>query len=113
MGLRNQRAICPQCGGKIHTQPKGLGHVTWANSGPLAQTGSECQHCGVPLTGKVTLTGYAVVDETRPNPREPHARAASAPESRDEYLARINSTTLGQPKNKRKATLDPMTGEPV
>lgn len=59
MGMRNLRAICPNCGGKIHTQPKGLGHITWANSWFLVQTGSECQHCGVALTGKVTAGGKA------------------------------------------------------
>lgn len=53
MGIRNMRAICPNCGGKIHTQPKGLGNFTWANSWMLVQTGSECQHCGVALSGKV------------------------------------------------------------
>lgn len=53
MGLRNNRAICPNCGGKIHTQPKGLGHITWMNSWFLVETGKECQHCGAALTGKV------------------------------------------------------------
>ena len=53
MGLRNLRAICPNCGSKIHTQPKGLGHITWANSWMNVQTGKECPYCGVALTGKV------------------------------------------------------------
>ena len=53
MGVRNLRAVCPKCGGKIATQPRGLGHITWANSWFLVQTGTECQHCGVKLTGKV------------------------------------------------------------
>ena len=35
MGIKCLRAICPGCGGKIHTQPKGLGAVTWMASGPL------------------------------------------------------------------------------
>lgn len=30
MGIRNLRAICPNCGGKITAQPKGVGHLTWA-----------------------------------------------------------------------------------
>lgn len=42
----NMRAICPNCGGKIHTQPKGLGHFTWARSGPLVKTGTTCEHWG-------------------------------------------------------------------
>jgi ribosomal protein S27AE len=53
VGLRNLRAICPNCGAKIHTQPKGLGHITWANSWVNVQTGKECPFCGVALTGKV------------------------------------------------------------
>jgi uncharacterized protein (DUF983 family) len=59
MGVRNLRAVCPNCGGKIHTQPKGLGHITWANSWLLVQTGAECQWCGVALTGKVSGDGRA------------------------------------------------------
>ncbi len=60
MGVRNTRAICPNCGGKIHTQPKGLGHFSlWANSWFLVQTGDECQHCGVALTGRVKYDNRA------------------------------------------------------
>jgi hypothetical protein len=65
VGLRNLRAICPNCGAKIHTQPKGLGHITWANSWVLAQTGRECPYCGVALTGKITAAGRA---ELAPSP---------------------------------------------
>jgi len=61
MGLMNVRAICPNCGGKIHTQPKGLGHLTWMRNGPLVQTGSVCQHCGVALSGRVRLGNRAVL----------------------------------------------------
>lgn len=63
MGMRSLRAICPNCGGKIHTQPKGLGHFTWANSWMLVQTGSECQHCGVALSGKVAADNKAILAE--------------------------------------------------
>jgi hypothetical protein len=66
MGLRSLRATCPNCGGKIHTRPMGLGHLTWANSWVFAQTGTECQHCNVPLTGKITPGGMAVLDEAKP-----------------------------------------------
>lgn len=66
MGLRNLRAICPNCGGKIHTQPKGLGHLTWANSWVFAKTGSECQHCDVALTGKVKADGRAELAAAAP-----------------------------------------------
>lgn len=71
MGLRNLRAICPNCGAKIHTQPKGLGHITWANSWVLAQTGTECPYCHVALTGKVTAAGRA---ELAPPPVQPKPR---------------------------------------
>lgn len=64
MGLLNNRAICPQCGGKIHTQARGIGHLTWARSGLLVQTGSECQHCGVALSGKVGPDNRAILAET-------------------------------------------------
>jgi DNA-directed RNA polymerase subunit RPC12/RpoP len=59
MGVMNLRAICPNCGGKIHTQPKGLGHLTWARSWFLVQTGTTCQHCGVALSGKVKADNKA------------------------------------------------------
>ena len=64
--MRNTRAICPNCGGKIHTQPKGLGHFTWGNSWFLSQTGTECQHCGAALTGKVKVDGKAELAATQP-----------------------------------------------
>ena len=56
MGVMRMRAICPNCGGKIHTQPKGLGHFTWMANGPLlVKTGKIYQFCGVALTGKVDM----------------------------------------------------------
>jgi hypothetical protein len=61
MGVRNMRAICPNCGGKVHTQPKGLGRVTWLNSWFLVETGDHCQWCGVAFTGKVTVDNQAVL----------------------------------------------------
>jgi hypothetical protein len=81
MGLRNLRAICPNCGGKIHTQPKGLGHLTWANSWLTAQTGTECQHCGVALTGKITAAGRAVLAE--PRSTTPTAKGRALPTYRN------------------------------
>ena len=63
MGTRNMRAICPNCGGKIHTQPKGLGHLTWANNWFLVQTGTTCQDCGVALSGKVGADNRAILAE--------------------------------------------------
>jgi hypothetical protein len=64
MGVRNLRAICPNCGGKIHTQPKGLGHFSLSsNSWFLVQTGTECQHCGAALSGKVGPGNKAIAAE--------------------------------------------------
>jgi hypothetical protein len=60
MGLRNTRAICPNCGGKLHTQPRGLGHLTWANSGALVETGTKCQWCHTALSGRVGLDNKAI-----------------------------------------------------
>jgi DNA-directed RNA polymerase subunit RPC12/RpoP len=86
MGLKNMRAICPNCGGKIHTQAKGLlGSIALGANGTLVKTGTRCQHCGAKLTGKVTATNYAVLDT-----RTDHA-PAPANETREEYLQRINS----------------------
>jgi len=53
MGLRNLRAICPNCGAKIHTQPKGIGRISWVNTWMFTETGQECPYCGVELTGNV------------------------------------------------------------
>ncbi len=65
MGIMNLRAICPNCGGKIHTQPRGLGHLTWARSAFLVKTGKECQHCGIALSGKVGLDNRAIAADDR------------------------------------------------
>jgi uncharacterized protein (DUF983 family) len=45
MGVVNPRAICPHCGGKIHTQ--------------MGETGKHCQWCGEALTGRVGLDNKA------------------------------------------------------
>jgi hypothetical protein len=45
MGVLNPRAICPNCGAKIHTQQS-----IWPGS---KRTGTECPHCGVKLSGRV------------------------------------------------------------
>ncbi len=56
---------CPNCGAKIHTQPRGLGHMSlWMNSGVLSQTGKRCPNCGVALTGKVTVSGNRAILDT-------------------------------------------------
>lgn len=62
MGFNNPRAICPNCGGKIHTQA----------AGPFAQrTGTTCQLCGVALTGKVSWTNRAELAVAAPTMTEP------------------------------------------
>lgn len=57
------RAICPNCKQKIQTQPKGLGHIMLGANGIFTQTGTECPHCHVKLTGKVDYKNYAVLAE--------------------------------------------------
>lgn len=86
MGVMNLRAICPNCGGKIHTQPKGLGHLTWARSWFLVQTGKSCQHCGVALTGKVKMDNKAELAPNQPMPSERTANAAE-PDTTTELVA--------------------------
>jgi len=62
MGVMRMRAICPNCGGKIHTQAKGLGHLTWMANGPLlVKTATTCQFCGIALTGKVDMQNRAIL----------------------------------------------------
>jgi len=69
MGVMRMRAICPNCGGKIHTQAKGLGHFTWMANGPLmVKTGTTCQFCGVALTGKVDMQNRAILAPTQSKP---------------------------------------------
>lgn len=57
MGFWNPRAICPNCGAKIHTQAGG-----WA-------TGRQCPACGVALTG--TKTFFSNEAKLAPPPVEP------------------------------------------
>lgn len=83
MGVMNLRAICPNCGGKIHTQPKGLGHFTWARSWFLVQTGTTCQHCGVALSGKVKADNKAeLASEAQLRTRKKAAKTAARQQRR-------------------------------
>jgi ribosomal protein L7/L12/DNA-directed RNA polymerase subunit RPC12/RpoP len=60
MGFVNPRARCPNCGAKIHTAPKGLGHLAlFGRSSWMLQTGAECPYCGEALTGRVKPGGTA------------------------------------------------------
>jgi|GEM_PF-6390994 len=93
MGVRNMRAICPSCGGKIHTQPKGLGHVTIGNSRALAQTGTECPNCGVALSGKVGIDNRAILAADADKgfiqrAKEEAGLVDAAPDQMDDELAR-------------------------
>lgn len=92
MGMKNMRAICPNCGGKIHTQPKGfLGAIAIGANGPLTKTGTTCEHCGVKLTGKVTATNYAVLAPEAVVPPTPIKRNPTPQPpavGREEYLRR-------------------------
>jgi hypothetical protein len=91
MGFWSPRAICPGCGGKIHTRTGLFRQVS----------GKQCQHCGVPLTGKVgVLTNMAVIDESRlPNeqkqrqptatPSQPGGSATRVKTSRADELEKL------------------------
>lgn len=101
MGLLNQRATCPNCGGKLHTRPRGLGYFTWMRSGPLVKTGTQCQWCGVALTGKVGWDNHAVVAgpagamDFEPSERE-HAIAIA--EARGPQLAELRDPLAPLPE---------------
>lgn len=95
MGIWNNRAFCPGCGGKIHTQGNGIGVLVPGASGPLTQTGTECQHCGLALSGKVGLNGKAISAE------QAEDRQAARTEARQERQqarteARQGKTDLDQ-----------------
>lgn len=56
MGILHPRVRCPNCGGKIHTYRDYS--VVGTDAQPLGglsltKTGTQCQLCGVPLTGRV------------------------------------------------------------
>jgi hypothetical protein len=61
MGMQNMRAICPQCGTKIHTEASAWGVLALGGrSGPMTRTGLECPGCGLALSGKVGFDGNAI-----------------------------------------------------
>jgi hypothetical protein len=93
MGVKNLRAICPKCGGKIHTQGRGLGKLTWASSSSLVKTGEECQHCGAALSGKVGIDGKAIAAEDADKSfiqraKEEAGLVESTPDQMDDELTR-------------------------
>lgn len=73
MGLVNNRAFCPNCNGKIHTRARGLGVLLPFRSGALVQTGTQCQHCGTALSGRVGLDNVAISAATAENARRHRA----------------------------------------
>jgi hypothetical protein len=87
VGIMNLRAICPNCGGKLHTQPRGLGHLTWARSGPLVQTGATCQWCGAALSGKVGFDNKAIAADD-PRIRKQEERRAKRTRKQEELKAK-------------------------
>lgn len=107
MGLVNNRAICPACGGKIHTQARGLGALVPIRSGLLVQTGTRCQHCGEALTGRVGIDNRAIsvtaeqAKQARrsgePTPADIERQRAVHAEAHDRYQAKTA---------KRQATAD-------
>jgi len=79
MGFWNPRAICPNCGAKIHTQSH--------------RTGTECPECHVALTGKMELFSMkAKVDTSRSESKgyeETADRPVKGPGDRLEQLERL------------------------
>ncbi len=57
MGIINPRAICPNCGSKIHTQG---GLFAFRHS-----TGTKCPNCGVALTGRTDFFNNAQLSTRR------------------------------------------------
>ena len=86
MGLMNNRAICPNCGGKIHTQSRGVGALTLGSRGLLVQTGKECQHCGIALSGKVGMDNRAILAEVDEAKRQAKAERATEKRAADGEL---------------------------
>lgn len=93
MGLTNLRAICPNCGSKIHTQGRGLGRFTLGTSGALATTGTECPSCGAALSGKVGVDNKAIAAEDAGKSfmrraKEEAGLVDAAPDNMDQELAK-------------------------
>jgi DNA-binding NarL/FixJ family response regulator len=63
MGFKTNRAICPSCGGKVHTQARGIAALGVGVSGPLVKTGTTCQWCGIALSGKVGADNKAIATD--------------------------------------------------
>lgn len=87
MGFWNPRAICPNCGAKIHTQPADdLTQILGAR-----RTGTKCPQCGVELTGRVTLDNKATLAlQVAPGESgEPATSTASGSSGGDDTWAKV------------------------
>ncbi len=88
MGFKTNRAICPSCGGKIHTQARGIAALGVGISGPLVRTGTSCQWCGIALSGRVGVDNKAIAaDDPRILAKQENQEAKQ--EARDDLASRI------------------------
>lgn len=88
MGFKTNRAICPSCGGKIHTQARGLAAFGVGVSGPLVRTGTVCQWCGIALSGKVGADNKAIAADD-PRILRKQANQEAKQQARDDLASRI------------------------
>ena len=95
VGFKTNRAICPSCGGKIHTQARGIAALGVGVSGPLVRTGTRCQWCGIALSGKVGADNKAIAaDDPRILAKQAKQEAKqeqqeARQEARDDLASRI------------------------
>jgi hypothetical protein len=89
MGFWKPRAICPNCGSKIHTQDALPGPPL--PGGGIQRTGTQCPQCGIPLTGKVGfLSNTAQIDQARvQQQRKKTATAEAGQRSRADELEKL------------------------
>lgn len=109
MGFINNRAICPNCGGKIHTQARGLGALIPVRSGVIAKTGTQCQHCGTALTGRVGVDNRAVsvaADEAKRARRSGEPTAADVERQRAIHQKAHDRYQVKAAKNASAAEMD-------
>jgi len=88
VGFFNPRAICPNCGAKIHTQDALPGPRF--PGGGIQRTGKQCPQCGIPLTGKVGFLGNtAQIDQARVKQGNKTATAATGQRSGADELEKL------------------------
>jgi hypothetical protein len=67
MGLLKPRAMCINCGTKVHTRPCPSNTSLKERTLGATPVGKVCPSCGAKFTGKISLTGHrAYVEEPEP-----------------------------------------------